>query len=185
MSSVRHVKTVCVFIWDTIGSNGSTTMAKAPNITLKVGDQAPDFSSFTIGGMPIRLKDYAGKRVVLYFYPKDDTPGCTKEACGFRDLHEKILLKNTVVLGVSTDSVKVHEKFTGKYELPFPLIADTDKRIVEAYGVWGEKSFMGRRYMGTHRVTFLIGPDGSIKQIWTEVKAAKHPEEVLLALESC
>lgn len=159
-------------------------MTNTPNITLKVGDQAPDFSAFTIGGKPISLKDYAGKRVILYFYPKDDTPGCTKEACGFRDLHETILIKGAVVLGVSPDPVKMHEKFASKFRLPFPLLADTEKTIVQAYGVWGEKSFMGRKYMGTHRATFLIGPDGSIKQIWKEIKAAEHPAEVLLALET-
>ena len=143
---------------------------------------APDFSVPTNGGGHVNLSDFRGKNVVLYFYPKDDTPGCTKEACAFRDEFAAFREKGAVVLGVSIDSPKAHDEFVEKYKLPFPLLSDADKKIVEAYGVWGEKSFMGRKYMGTYRVTFLIGPDGVIKRIWPEVKPAKHAEEVLAAL---
>jgi peroxiredoxin Q/BCP len=152
------------------------------NLSLKVGDLAPAFTAQTNGGQTVSLSDYTGRHVVLYFYPKDDTPGCTKEACAFRDAFADLTKRGAVVLGVSTDSVKAHDKFVLKFRLPFPLLADEDKRIVQAYGVWGEKTFMGRRYQGIHRVTFLIGPDGRIKQIWPQVKPAEHAAEVLAAL---
>lgn len=157
-------------------------MAKGPALKLKEGDPAPPFTAKTNGGGTVSLGDFAGRHVVLYFYPKDDTPGCTKEACGFRDRFAAFKKKKVEILGVSTDPVKSHDKFVAKFELPFTLLADDDKKIVEAYGVWGEKSFMGRKYKGTFRVTFLIGPDGRIKKIWPEVKAAEHAEEVLAAL---
>jgi thioredoxin-dependent peroxiredoxin len=153
-----------------------------PNLTLKEGDLAPTFTVNTSGGGRISLADYLGKNVILFFYPKDDTPGCTKEACAFRDQFADFQKQGAVVLGVSTDPVKSHDKFVTKFKLPFTLLADEDKKIVEAYGVWGEKSFMGRKYLGTHRVTFLIGPDGRIKRIWPKVKPEEHPEEVLAAL---
>ena len=152
------------------------------NLVLKVGDPAPAFTAKTNGGQTVSLADYAGRHVVLYFYPKDDTPGCTKEACAFRDGFADFTKQGAVVLGVSADSVKAHDKFVLKFRLPFPLLADEDKSIVQAYGVWGEKTFMGRRYQGIHRVTFLIGPDGRIKQIWPQVKPAEHAAEVLAAL---
>jgi peroxiredoxin Q/BCP len=157
-------------------------MAKAPGLKLKEGDVAPEFAAATSGGGKTSLSDFKGKNVILYFYPRDDTPGCTKEACAFRDHFADFKKKGAVVLGVSTDPVKSHDKFVEKYKLPFTLLADEDKKIVEAYGVWGQKSFMGRKYMGTHRVTFLIGPDGRIKKIWPEVKPAEHPAEVLAAI---
>lgn len=157
-------------------------MAKAPTLTLREGDPAPPFTAETSGGARVSLADFAGQHVILYFYPKDDTPGCTKEACGFRDAYAQFQQRGAVILGVSTDPVKSHDKFVKKFELPFPLLADTDKKIVEAYGVWGEKSFMGRKYMGTHRVTFLIGPDGRIRKIWPTVKPEEHPAEVLAEL---
>ena len=157
-------------------------MAKELTLSLKVGDKAPAFTVATNGGGNVSLADYLGKHVVLYFYPKDDTPGCTKEACAFRDGFAAFKKKGAVVLGVSPDPVKAHDKFVEKFKLPFTLLADTDKRIVEAYGVWGEKTFMGRKYMGTHRVTFLIGPDGVIKQIWPKVKPEEHADEVLAAV---
>jgi thioredoxin-dependent peroxiredoxin len=157
-------------------------MAKTVSITLKEGDVAPDFTAPTNGGKEISLSELRGKNVILYFYPKDDTPGCTKEACAFRDEFALFRQKGAVVLGVSIDPVKSHDKFVEKYKLPFTLISDEDKSIVQAYGVWGEKSFMGRKYMGTHRVTFLIGPDGKIRKIWPEVKPADHTAEVLAAL---
>src|SRR5580693_10188314 len=157
-------------------------MANELELKLKEGDKAPAFTAPTNGGGRISLSDYKGKNVILYFYPKDDTPGCTKEACAFRDHWDDFKKKGAVVLGVSTDNVKKHDKFVEKFKLPFTLLADEDKKIVEAYGVWGEKSFMGRKYMGTHRVTFLIGPDGRIKKIWPQVKPDEHAAEVLAEL---
>lgn len=157
-------------------------MAKKPDIKLQEGDQAPGFNADVNGGGRISLSDLTGKQVVLYFYPRDDTPGCTKEACGFRDTHAKIKRKGAVVLGVSKDSVKSHDKFVAKFELPFMLLADQDTTIAQAYGVWGEKSFMGRKFMGMYRVTFLIDAKGFIKKIWPEVKPDQHAAEVLAAL---
>jgi len=157
-------------------------MAKELTLKLKEGDLAPAFSTATSGGGTISLADLKGKPVVLYFYPRDDTPGCTKEACAFRDEFAAFRKKGAVILGVSTDPVKSHDKFAEKFKLPFTLLADEDRNIVTAYGVWGEKSFMGRKYQGTHRVTFLIGPDGRIKKIWPQVKPDEHAEEVLAAL---
>jgi peroxiredoxin Q/BCP len=157
-------------------------MAKDLKLKLKEGDKAPEFSVNTSGGGKISLSDYLGKNVILYFYPKDDTPGCTKEACAFRDHFADFKKAGAIIFGVSPDSVKSHDKFVEKFKLPFTLLADEDKQIVEAYGVWGEKSFMGRKYLGTHRVTFLIGPDGHIKKIWPQVKPDEHAAEVLAAL---
>jgi len=157
-------------------------VAKTIELKLSVGDKAPDFSAQGSGGGTVALSDFEGKHVVLYFYPKDDTPGCTKEACAFRDEFAALKKKGAVVLGVSTDPVKAHDKFVEKFKLPFTLLADENHAIVEAYGVWGEKSFMGRKYNGTHRVTFLIGPDGRIKKIWPEVKPEAHAAEVLAEL---
>jgi thioredoxin-dependent peroxiredoxin len=157
-------------------------MAKEVQLKLKDGDVAPKFSADTNGGGHVSLAGYRGKNVILYFYPKDDTPGCTKEACAFRDHFAEFKKRGAVVLGVSTDPVKSHDKFVEKFKLPFTLLADEDKKIVTAYGVWGEKSFMGRKYLGTHRVTFLIGTDGRIKRIWPQVKPEEHAAEVLEAL---
>lgn len=157
-------------------------MANELKLKLKEGVAAPAFTAATDGGGKVSLADFKGKNVILYFYPKDDTPGCTKEACAFRDHWDDFKKKGAVVLGVSTDKVKSHDKFALKYKLPFPLLSDEDKKIVDAYGVWGEKMFMGRKYQGTFRVTFLIGPDGKIKQIWPKVKPEEHAEEVLAAL---
>jgi len=159
-------------------------MGKELKLKLKEGDVAPGFSAATNSGGKVSLADFKGKTVVLYFYPRDDTPGCTKEACAFRDHFADFRKAGAVVLGVSTDPVKSHDKFAVKYKLPFTLLADEDKKIVQAYGVWGEKRFMGRKYLGTHRVTFLIGPDGRIKTIWPQVKPDEHAEEVLAALKS-
>ena len=157
-------------------------MATELKLELQEGDTAPDFSATTNGGGKVSLADYKGKPVILYFYPRDDTPGCTKEACAFRDQFAAFKTKGAVVLGVSVDSVKAHDKFVAKFRLPFLLLADEDKRIVKAYGVWGQKSYMGRKYDGIHRVTFLIGPDGKIKNIWLKVKPEEHAAEVLAAL---
>src|SRR5436190_15006820 len=148
-------------------------------LKLKEGDKAPDFTATATDGRKISLSDFRGKPVVLYFYPRDDTPGCTKESCAFRDEFSDFKKKGAVILGVSIDSAKSHAKFTDKYKLPFPLLADEDKTIVQAYGVWGQKSFLGRKYLGTHRVTFLIGPDGTVKKIWPKVKPVEHAKEVL------
>jgi len=164
------------------GVYSGTFMAKTIELKLQEGDVAPKFTVATSGGGKISLADYKGKNVILYFYPKDDTPGCTKEACAFRDEFAQFKKKGAVVLGVSPDSVKSHDKFVEKFKLPFTLLADEDKKIVEAYGVWGEKSFMGRKYLGVYRVTFLIGPDGKIKKIWPQVKPEEHAAEVLAAL---
>jgi len=157
-------------------------MAVELKLDLTEGDVAPAFTVASNGGGTVSLLDYKGKNVILYFYPKDDTPGCTKEACAFRDQFAVFKKKGAVVLGVSVDPVKAHDKFVEKYKLPFTLLADVDKKIVEAYGVWGQKTFMGRKYLGVHRVTFLIGPDGKIKKIWPKVKPEEHATEVLAAL---
>jgi len=157
-------------------------MPKQPELKLQAGDPAPDFTAPTSGGQTITLSALKGKPVVLYFYPRDDTPGCTKEACAFRDAWSEFEQKGAVVLGVSTDLVKSHDKFVEKFRLPFTLVADEDRKIAEAYGVWGEKQFMGRKFFGTHRVTFLIGPDGRIKSVWPKVKPDEHAAEVLAAI---
>ena len=157
-------------------------MPVEPDIKLKEGEKAPTFNALTSGGGKISLADFKGQNVILYFYPKDDTPGCTKEACNFRDSFDEFRKRGAIILGVSPDSVKKHDKFVEKYKLPFVLLADDEKKIVQDYGVWGEKMFMGRKYMGVHRVTFLIGPDGKIKKIWPKVKPEEHAQEVLAAL---
>jgi peroxiredoxin Q/BCP len=157
-------------------------MANELQLKLKEGDPAPDFAATTNDGGKVSLSDFKGKNVILYFYPRDNTPGCTKEACAFRDEFAQFKKKGAVVLGVSTDSAKSHARFIEKYKLPFTLLADEDKKIAQAYGVWGEKKFMGMKYIGIHRVTFLIGPDGRIKKIWPKVKPAEHAAEVLETL---
>jgi peroxiredoxin Q/BCP len=146
---------------------------------LKEGTTAPAFKTKDANGESVSLKDFRGQKVVLYFYPKDDTPGCTKEACSFRDAFSKFKKQGIAVLGVSPDSEASHKKFTAKYKLPFTLLADTDRAIVEAYGVWGEKKFMGRTYMGVYRTTFLIDEKGKIKKVFDKVKPEEHAGEVL------
>lgn len=157
-------------------------MSKAIELKLKEGDLAPAFAAATNGGGQVSLADFRGRHVVLFFYPRDSTPGCTLEACAFRDEFAALKAKGAVVLGVSVDSVKSHDKFIAKHKLPFMLLADVDKQIVQAYGVWGEKRFMGMKFLGTSRVSFLIGPDGRIKRIWPKVKPTTHAAEVLAAL---
>jgi peroxiredoxin Q/BCP len=152
-------------------------------LKLKVGDLAPDFTAPIQSGGGVTLSALRGAWVVLYFYPKDNTPGCAVEACGFRDSWAALQACGVTVLGVSTDSVKSHERFARLFKLPFPLIADSDKQVVTAYGVYAEKTFMGRIGLGTHRVTFLIGPDGRIAEIWPKVKTSGHAAEVLAAVE--
>jgi len=147
------------------------------------GDNAPDFSTTDADGNPVKLSDFRGQKVVLYFYPKDNTPGCTKEACSFRDSFSEFEKQRIKVLGVSLDSERAHKKFIAKYDLPFTLLADTDRSVSEAFGVYGQKQFMGRKFMGINRTTFLIDEDGKIKKIWPEVKPEEHAAEVLAALK--
>jgi peroxiredoxin Q/BCP len=148
---------------------------------IKAGNAAPDFTATNTSGETIRLKDLRGKKVVLYFYPKDDTPGCTKEACSFRDAFSEFRKQGIEVIGVSTDSEASHKKFTAKYKLPFTLLADTDHSIADAYGVYGEKKFMGRTYMGVKRMTFLIDEKGKVRKVFEKVKPEEHAREVLEA----
>jgi peroxiredoxin Q/BCP len=150
---------------------------------LKEGTTAPAFRTKNADGEGVSLKDFRGQKVVLYFYPKDDTPGCTKEACSFRDAFSKFKKRDIKVLGVSPDSEASHKKFAAKHKLPFTLLADTDRSISEAYGVWGEKKFMGRTYMGVRRMTFLIDEKGKIKKIFEKVKPEEHASEVLEAFD--
>lgn len=148
-------------------------------MNLHIGDSAPDFTSTDQNGNPVKLSDYRGKKVVLYFYPKDDTSGCTAQACNLRDHYADLRAAGYEVLGVSVDNQTAHQKFIGKYDLPFTLVADTDKRVVEAYGVWQEKSMYGRKYMGTARTTFLIDENGIITNIIGKVDTKKHAEQIL------
>jgi peroxiredoxin Q/BCP len=150
---------------------------------LKEGDKAPDFAVTDGEGKPVRLKDLRGKKFVLYFYPKDDTPGCTKEACSFRDSFAKFKRRGIEVFGVSLDSEKSHQKFVKKYDLPFRLLADIERKLSDSFGTYGEKKFMGRTYMGNHRMTFLIDEKGKIKKIFPKVKPEDHAEEVLEAFK--
>ena len=150
----------------------------------KEGTAAPNFAANDANGKTIRLKDLRGKRVVLYFYPKDDTPGCTKEACSFRDAFSEFKKRDITVLGVSVDSEASHQKFTAKFKLPFTLLADPDHSIADAYGVYGEKKFMGRTYMGVKRITFLIDEKGKIKKVFEKVKPEEHAQDVLQAFET-
>ena len=146
---------------------------------LQAGAKAPDFNTSDQSGKKVRLKDYRGKKVVLYFYPKDDTPGCTKEACAFRDRFAEFKKLGVEVLGVSVDTEKSHKSFAEKFKLPFTLLADTEKKVVNAYGVWGEKSMYGRKYMGTNRVTYLIDESGRIAAVFPKVKPEEHAAEIL------
>lgn len=148
-------------------------------MSLKVGDAAPDFSVNDQSGKPVKLSDFKGKKVVLYFYPKDNTPGCTAEACNLRDNYQALMKAGYIVLGVSTDNEKSHQKFIDKFELPFPLLADTEKEIHEKYGTWVEKSMYGRKYMGTARVTFVIGENGKVEEIIEKVKTKDHTAQIL------
>jgi peroxiredoxin Q/BCP len=151
---------------------------------LKEGSRAPAFSTKDAEGKKVSLKDYRGEKVVLYFYPKDDTPGCTKEACSFRDAFSDFKKRGIKVLGVSPDNESSHQKFAAKYKLPFTLLTDTDHTIADSYGVYGEKKFMGRTYMGVRRTTFLIDEQGKIKKIFAKVKPDEHAREVLDAFSA-
>lgn len=153
-------------------------------MALNVGDKAPDFKMEATGGKELSLSDYKGKKLVLYFYPKDDTPGCTKEACGFKDNMESITSTGAEVLGVSPDDLKSHDKFIAKYDLNFNLASDPDHTVAEVYGAWGEKNMYGRKYMGIIRSTFLIDEEGKIKEAWYKVKVPGHVEKVMEAISN-
>ncbi|MBX2841566.1 MAG: thioredoxin-dependent thiol peroxidase [Flammeovirgaceae bacterium] len=146
---------------------------------LKVGDKAPEFSGTDQDGNNIQLTKFKGKKVILYFYPKDNTPGCTVQACNLRDNYAALLEKGYVVIGISSDSEKTHKKFIEKHELPFPLIADTEKEIHNQFGTWGEKSMYGRKYMGTFRTTFVINEEGIIEEIIEKVKTKDHTNQII------
>jgi peroxiredoxin Q/BCP len=154
-------------------------------VSIQEGKAPPAFTLEDAGGKKVSLADFAGKNVILYFYPRDDTPGCTKEACGFRDDWKEIQKLNSVVLGVSADSGESHRKFTAKYKLPFPLLSDPDRKIMEKYGAYGEKTMYGKKTVGVIRSTVWIGPDGKVKKHWARVaSAAEHPAKVLEALRA-
>lgn len=158
------------------------------SIPLQIGDTAPAFTSTAVGGnyspsTILSLADLKGKPVVLYFYPKDDTPGCTAQACGIRDTWKEITSTGAALFGVSIDPLKTHEKFISKFDLPFPLLSDTEKQLVNAYGVWIEKSMYGKKYMGTERTTFVIDRKGVIAAIFPKVKPAEHAELIIRALK--
>ncbi len=150
-----------------------------------VGDKAPDFDLPDGAGNHHRLADYLGKKtVVLYFYPRDDTPGCTREACAFRDLNAEFAARDAVILGVSPDKPASHQKFADKFSLNFPLLADPERQVIQAYGAWGEKTFMGRKSMGVLRSTFVIGKDGTIRAVFPNVKVDGHADKVLEAVST-
>lgn len=150
---------------------------------LEVGKKAPSFTALDSTGKKVSLTDFKGKKVVLYFYPKDMTSGCTQEACDFRDSHPDFKKLNAVILGVSIDSIQSHQKFSSKYELPFTLLSDEKKEIVEKYGVWKEKSMYGKKYMGIERTTFIIDENGKIENIFPKVKVAGHIDEILKSIK--
>lgn len=146
---------------------------------LKIGDKAPDFDLLSGDGRELSLESFRGKKVVLYFYPKDDTSGCTKEACSFRDNFTRVRKKGAEIIGISADPVESHKKFSEKYSLPFPLLSDESKDVIKAYGVWQEKSMYGKKYMGIERTTFIIDEKGKIAHIFPKVKVDGHTDEIL------
>ncbi|MEN8225834.1 MAG: thioredoxin-dependent thiol peroxidase [Bacteroidota bacterium] len=150
---------------------------------LNEGDPAPGFTAVDQYGKTIKLDDFSGKRLILYFYPKDNTPGCNAEACNLRDNHDLLLNKGYEVVGVSADNENAHLKFTDKFGLPFRLIPDTEKKIINDYGVWGPKKFMGREYEGIHRTTFIIDKNGIIEKIFTKVKTKEHTGQIIEAMK--
>lgn len=153
-------------------------------MVLSAGAQAPEFKLTDQEGNLRALSDFSGQTIVVYFYPKDDTPGCTKEACSFRDAYQDFKDAGVEIIGISPDSEKSHTKFMNKYELPFILLSDPDHKTCEAYGVWGLKKYMGREYEGVYRTTFIIGPEGEIKRVFENVKPSDHSQEVLAAVEN-
>ncbi len=159
-----------------------TTETPKPVKELKAGDKAPAFSLKNSAGKTVKLSDFKGRRLVLYFYPRDNTPGCTKEACAFRDISSKLQALNAAVVGISTDDVASHEKFAAKFELNFPLLADTENAVAEKYGVWQEKNNYGKKYFGIARTTFVIDEEGRIAKVFKRVKVDGHDDQVLAAL---
>jgi peroxiredoxin Q/BCP len=154
-------------------------------MAVEEGKKAPAFTLKDASGAEISLADFTGQHVIVYFYPRDDTPGCTKEACGFRDLHRAIEKHDAVVLGISPDGAESHARFTKKYKLPFLLLSDPDKKVMTKYGAWGEKMMYGKKKLGVIRSTVWIGPKGEVKRHWKKVASAEaHPEQVLAALQS-
>lgn len=151
---------------------------------LKVGDKAPDINAVDQDAKPITLKDFKGKKVILYFYPKDNTPGCTAEACNLRDNYQVLLKKGFKIIGVSADDERSHKNFIEKYVLPFPLIPDKDKKIIKSYGVWGKKKLYGKEYEGINRMTFVISEDGKIEHIFSKVDTKNHAEQILKELKT-
>ncbi|HKK74068.1 MAG TPA: thioredoxin-dependent thiol peroxidase [Saprospiraceae bacterium] len=149
---------------------------------LQAGDQAPDFRGVDQNGETVQLSDFAGKKLILFFYPKDNTPGCTAEACNLRDNYDDLREKGFALLGVSPDSERKHQNFINKFDLPFPLLADTEKEVLNAYGVWGEKKMYGRTYMGVFRTTFIIDEEGKIQHVFKKVKTKDHTNQILEAL---
>ncbi len=150
---------------------------------LKEGVKAPDFTGVNQEGKTIKLSGFKGKKVVLYFYPKDNTPGCTSEACNLRDNYNELIKKGFEVIGVSPDTEQSHQNFAGKYELPFNLIADTDKKILKDYGVWGEKNMFGKKYMGVLRTTYVIDEESMIEKVFTQVKTKNHTQQILESMD--
>ena len=148
-------------------------------ITLKKGDKAPNFSALDQDGNSHKLSDYAGKKLVVFFYPKENTPGCTAEACDLSNNYARFKANNYAILGVSADSAKAQLKFKEKFDFPFPLLADEDKTVIEAFGVWGPKKFMGKEYDGIHRTTFIIDENGIIEEVITDVKTKEHAKQIL------
>ncbi|MDP4663493.1 MAG: thioredoxin-dependent thiol peroxidase [Salibacteraceae bacterium] len=152
--------------------------------TINEGEKAPQFEGKDQNGNTIRLSDFIGKKLVLYFYPKDDTPGCTKEACNLRDNYQALKDQGIEIIGVSADTESKHQKFIEKYDLPFPLIADTEKEIIQAFGVWGEKKFLGKTYDGIHRITFVMDEKGNVLKRFDKVKTADHAAQILEAINA-
>jgi len=152
--------------------------------TINEGEKAPQFEGKDQNGNTIRLSDFTGKKLVLYFYPKDDTPGCTKEACNLRDNYQALKDQGIEIIGVSADTESKHQKFIEKYVLPFPLIADTEKEIIQAFGVWGEKKFLGKTYDGIHRITFVMDENGNVLKRFDKVKTADHAAQILEAINA-
>ncbi|MES2627639.1 MAG: thioredoxin-dependent thiol peroxidase [Bacteroidota bacterium] len=151
---------------------------------LKVGDQVPEFETTDQNGNPFTLADIKGKKVILFFYPRDNTPTCTEEVCNLRDNYDQLVEMGYTLIGVSADEVKKHQKFIAKYQLPFPLLADTERNLIDKFGVWGPKQFMGREIIGIHRTTFIINSEGVISHIFEKVKSKQHTAQIVEALEN-